>query len=234
MPARCFAARLAASRLTAAAVLAAAAFAASSASATAAQAQLSPERAAKLVAEAIERTLLPEAYDGRYVVIAYPGGDVPEDRGVCTDLVVRAYRAIGIDLQKLVHEDMTIAFAAYPRLWGMQRPDTNIDHRRVPNLQTFFVRQGAVLPMSTDPAAYRPGDLVTWRLPTGLPHIGIVTDRRSDDGARPLIAHNIGNGSTLEDMLFEFPITGHYRYGGPIEAPFPERASASPAAAASR
>jgi uncharacterized protein YijF (DUF1287 family) len=181
----------------------------------AAQALLSSERAAKLVAAAIERTLLPEAYDGRYFVIPYPGGDVPEDRGVCTDLVVRTYRAVDIDLQKLVHEDMSRAFSAYPKLWGLRKPDTNIDHRRVPNLQTFFERMGAAQPVSQDPAVYQPGDLVTWRLPTNLPHIGIVTDRRSDNGQRPLIAHNIGNGSTLEDMLFEFPITGHYRYGGP-------------------
>jgi hypothetical protein len=180
-----------------------------------AQAALSPARAAKLAEAAIERTLLPEVYDGSYQVIAYPGGDVLEDRGVCTDLVVRSYRALGIDLQQLVHEDMKREFAAFPKLWGLSRPDSNIDHRRVPNLQTFFERRGAQRPVSEDPAQYQVGDLVTWRLPTGLPHIGIVTDRRSDDGKRPLVAHNIGNGPTLEDMLFEFPITGHYRYGGP-------------------
>jgi uncharacterized protein YijF (DUF1287 family) len=106
-------------------------------------------------------------------------------------------------------------FPAYPQLWGLQKPDTNIDHRRVPNLQTFFERMGAAQRVSADPAAYRPGDIVTWRLPTNLPHIGIVTDRRTGDGKRPLVAHNIGNGPTLEDMLFAFPITGHYRYGGP-------------------
>ena len=234
MPVRYVARRVHSLRRSAVAPLVASILAAAAPSPVAADVPLSTERAATLVAEAIERTLLPEAYDGRYVVIAYPGGDVPEDRGVCTDLVVRAYRAIGIDLQQLVHEDMSVAFAAYPRLWGLQKPDTNIDHRRVPNLQTFLVRMGAVLPMSTDPAAYRPGDLVTWRLPTGLPHIGIVTDRRSDDGRRPLVAHNIGNGSTLEDMLFEFPITGHYRYGGPLESRPADRAIASPTAAASR
>lgn len=185
------------------------------ASPVAAQSPLSAERAAKLVAAAIERTLLPEDYDPRYFVISYPGGDVPEDRGVCTDLVIRAYRALGIDLQRLVHEDMLRAFAAYPKLWGLARTDTNIDHRRVPNLQTFFQRQGAALAISQDSAVYRPGDLVTWRLPTGVPHIGIVTGRRTDDGQRPLVVHNIGNGPTLDDVLFEFPITGHYRYGGP-------------------
>ena len=178
-------------------------------------APLSPDAAARLVAAAIERTLQPEVYDGRYVRIPYPNGDVAEDHGVCTDLVVRSYRALGIDLQQLVHEDMERAFSVYPKLWGLPAPDSNIDHRRVPNLQTFFARQGAELPVSGDPAAYRPGDLVTWRLPKDLPHIGIVTDRRSEDQKRPLIAHNIGNGPTLEDMLFEFPITGHYRYGGP-------------------
>jgi uncharacterized protein YijF (DUF1287 family) len=180
-----------------------------------AQQPLSAERAAKLVGAAIERTELPEVYDGSYQVIAYPGGDVAEDRGVCTDLVIRSYRALGIDLQKLVHEDMARAFAAYPKLWGLPGPDRNIDHRRVPNLRTFFERSGAELPVSANAADYRAGDLVTWRLPTGLPHIGVVTDRRSDDGRRPLVAHNIGNGPELEDMLFEFEVTGHYRYGGP-------------------
>ena len=179
--------------------------------ARAAQPALGP-RTARLIADAIARTELPEVYDPRYMEIAYPNGDVPEDHGVCTDLVVRSYRAIGIDLQQLVHEDMERDFAAYPPLWGLAKPDPNIDHRRVPNLETFFRRQGAELPISSDPSVYRPGDLVTWRLPGNLPHIGIVTDRRTPDGARPIMAHNIGNGPQLEDMLFEFPITGHFRY----------------------
>jgi uncharacterized protein YijF (DUF1287 family) len=195
--------------------LGAGALAALVAGAARAELPLTAERAGRLVAAAIERTLQPEVYDGSYVRIPYPNGDVPEDRGVCTDLVVRSYRALGVDLQRLVHEDMRRDFAAYPQLWGLPGPDPNIDHRRVPNLRAFFARHGAELPVSQDPAAYRAGDLVTWRLTNGLPHIGIVTDRRSPDGRRPLIAHNIGNGSTLEDMLFEFPITGHYRYGGP-------------------
>lgn len=170
-------------------------------------------RTARLVAAAIARTEQPEDYDPRYVPIPYPNGDVADDHGVCTDLVVRSYRAIGIDLQVLVHEDMERSFAVYPPLWGLTQPDPNIDHRRVPNLETFFRRQGAERPISDDPSAYRAGDLVTWRLPGNLPHIGIVTDRRTPDGARPIMAHNIGNGPELEDMLFEFPIVGHFRYG---------------------
>lgn len=132
--------------------------------------------------------------------------------GVCTDVVVRSYRAVGIDLQERVHRDMRAAFPAYPRLWGLSRPDPNIDHRRVPNLQVFFRRQGAQLPVSQDLDDTQPGDLVTWVLPGDLPHIGIVIHRRSSDGARPLIVHNIGNGPKIEDILFRFPITGHYRY----------------------
>ena len=168
----------------------------------------------ELVAAAIAQTRHPVTYDGAYRRIAYPGGDVPAHIGVCTDVVIRAYRAVGIDLQQRVHEDMRAAFAAYPNSWGLARPDPNIDHRRVPNLQVFLDRRGAALAVSRDPAAYAPGDLVTWMLPGNLPHIGIVTDRRTTDGARPLIAHNIGRGPEVEDMLFAFPITGHYRYRG--------------------
>lgn len=171
------------------------------------------ERAAKLVAAAIERTKQFVVYDGSYRNISYPGGDVPKNIGVCTDLVIRAYRkALGIDLQKRVHEDMRKHFGKYPKAWGMTRPDPNIDHRRVPNLETFFKHQGAALPVSRSGSAYRPGDLVTWRLSGRLPHIGVVTDRRSEDGKRPLIAHNIGAGPRVEDMLFDHPITGHYRW----------------------
>jgi uncharacterized protein YijF (DUF1287 family) len=170
----------------------------------------------KLVEAAIERTSHQVVYDGSYRVIDYPGGDVPDNIGVCTDLVIRSYRAIGIDLQKLVHEDMTVNFKDYPQIWGINRPDTNIDHRRVPNLQTFFRRQGTTLPKSDDAAAYSPGDMVTWMLPGNLPHIGIVINRPSSDGQRPLIVHNIGGGPETEDILFDFPITGHYRYRGPL------------------
>lgn len=171
------------------------------------------ERAAKLVAAAIERTKHFVLYDGSYRTIAYPGGDVPKNIGVCTDLVIRAYRkALGIDLQRRVHEDMKKYFGKYPRAWGLSRPDPNIDHRRVPNLETFLEHQGAALLVSRNGSAYRPGDLVTWRLNGSLPHIGVVTDRRSSDGKRPLIAHNIGAGPRVEDMLFDHPITGHYRW----------------------
>lgn len=168
----------------------------------------------RLVAAAIERTRHRVRYDGAYHSINYPGGDVPAHIGVCTDVVIRAYRGVGVDLQVLVHEDMKAAFRAYPRNWGLSRPDSNIDHRRVPNLQTFFRRAGAELPVSDEPAAYAPGDLVTWMVSGNLPHIGIVTDRRAPSG-NPLIAHNIGRGPVLEDMLFEYPITGRYRFAGP-------------------
>jgi len=167
-----------------------------------------------LVAAAMAQTGRPVTYDGSYRRIGYPNGDVPAHIGVCTDVVIRAYRAVGIDLQQRVHEDMKAAFAAYPKTWGLTRPDSNIDHRRVPNLQTYFHRRGAEVPVSRRGADYRAGDLVTWVLPGNLPHIGIVTDRRSGDGERPLIAHNIGRGPEVEDMLFAFPITGHYRYRG--------------------
>ncbi|MFD0726126.1 DUF1287 domain-containing protein [Lysobacter brunescens] len=149
-------------------------------------------------------------YDPAYVVLPYPGGDVPESRGVCTDVVIRALRAEGIDLQKTVHEDMRAHFDLYPKKWGLRRPDRNIDHRRVPNLQTWFARQGWSLTPSQSAAAYKPGDLVTWMLPGNLPHIGIVGDRTSSRDV-PLIIHNIGSGTREEDILFAYPITGHYR-----------------------
>jgi uncharacterized protein YijF (DUF1287 family) len=149
-------------------------------------------------------------YDGRYVRLDYPGGDVPMDRGVCTDVVIRAYRQVGVDLQQRVHEDMRAHFGRYPAIWGLRTPDRNIDHRRVPNLQRYFERHGTSLPVSSTAADYRAGDLVTWRLPGNLPHIGFVSDRRA--GARPLIVHNVGAGVQIEDVLFAWPITGHYRY----------------------
>lgn len=167
----------------------------------------------RLIAAAVERTGHQVAYDGSYRRLPYPGGDVPDNVGVCTDLVIRAYRqGLGIDLQREVHVDMKQDFASYPQVWGLTRPDPNIDHRRVPNLETYFARHGQSLPVSRNAEDYRPGDLVTWRLPGNLPHIGIVTDRRSADGSRPLIAHNIGRGPALEDMLFVYPIAGHFRY----------------------
>ena len=168
----------------------------------------------ELVRAALEQTRHHVRYDGSYRRIPYPAGDVPSEVGVCADVIVRAYRALGIDLQVRVHEDMARAFAAYPHLWGLSAPDANIDHRRVPNLQTFLRRAGAERPAGGDPAAYAAGDLVTWMLPGNLPHIGIVTDRRSSDGRRPLVVHNIGRGPELADVLFAFPITGHYRFTG--------------------
>jgi uncharacterized protein YijF (DUF1287 family) len=172
--------------------------------------------ALQLVAAAHARTQHSVRYDGAYRVIPYPNGDVPDNIGVCTDVVIRSYRALGIDLQKKVHQDMQSHFSAYPskRMWGLKRPDKNIDHRRVPNLQVFFKRFGTLLAVTQNADDYQPGDLVTWMLPGNLPHIGIVVDKKSSDGKRPLIVHNIGWGPKMNDMLFDYPITGHYRYFG--------------------
>lgn len=169
---------------------------------------------ARLSAAALERTRHRVRYDGSYRRIPYPGGDVPDDVGVCTDLVIRAYRRLGIDLQREVHEEMHRNFDAFPKHWGLKHPDPNIDHRRAPNLQRFFERRGVALPVTDEPDDYLPGDLVTWMLPGNLPHIGIVVERRSANSDRPLIVHNIGAGPELEDVLFRFPVTGHYRYSG--------------------
>lgn len=165
----------------------------------------------RLVKAALDRTTKSVRYDPAYVSIPYPNGDVPADTGVCTDVVIRSYRALGFDLQKLVHVDMKANFSAYPKDWGLSRTDTNIDHRRVPNLRTFFKRRGASLPVTQDPADYKPGDLITCTVAGRLPHIAIVVPS-PDGGARPWIVHNIGAGPRLEDRLFEFPLTGHYRY----------------------
>lgn len=152
-------------------------------------------------------------YDPAYARIAYPKGDVPMERGVCADVLVRAFRAVGLDLQKLVHEDMAAHFAAYPHSWGLRGPDSNIDHRRVPNLEAFFTRRGLALPITTQAQDYRAGDVVSWRLPNGLAHIGLVSDRIAADGsARPLMIHNIGAGTQEEDVLFAWTIVGHYRW----------------------
>ncbi len=151
-------------------------------------------------------------YEASYQPLAYPGGDVPAERGVCTDVVIRALRDTGIDLQQLVHRDMKAAWKAYPRSqWGLKRPDPNIDHRRVPNLAVFFTRHGKSLPVSKNASSYAPGDIVTWTVPPGLPHIGLVADVRTASGV-PLVIHNIGAGTRMEDRLFAYPITGHYRY----------------------
>lgn len=169
------------------------------------------DAALDLVAAARAQVGVTLLYDPSYQRIAYPMGDVPLERGVCSDVVIRAFRAVGIDLQQELHSDMTRHFAAYPKAWGLSRPDSNIDHRRVPNLATWFKRQGYALPVSRDAAQYRPGDIVMWLLGDKLPHIGIVSDRRSDDGARPLVIHNIGWGAREDDVLFEYRMTGHFR-----------------------
>jgi uncharacterized protein YijF (DUF1287 family) len=162
------------------------------------------------VASARKQVGVTLVYDPAYVRLPYPGGDVPQERGVCTDVVIRALRPHGLDLQKAVHEDMRAHFGLYPKKWGLRAPDRNIDHRRVPNLQTWFARQGWSLRPTREASSYRPGDLVTWMLPGNLPHIGIVSDRRSLTGT-PLIIHNIGRGTREENILFDYPITGHYR-----------------------
>jgi uncharacterized protein YijF (DUF1287 family) len=152
-------------------------------------------------------------YDPQYTALAYPGGDVPIERGVCSDVIIRAFRGVGFDLQMAVHEDMRRAWSAYPKQWGLRKPDPNIDHRRVPNLMTFLKRRGKSLPVSKTAADYRPGDLVTCTVPPHLPHIMIVSDQVSLlDQTRHLIIHNIGQGACAEDRLFEFEITGHYRW----------------------
>lgn len=153
-------------------------------------------------------------YVPNYISITYPNGDVPANTGVCTDVVIRAYRKLNIDLQKEVHEDMKKRFSAYPKLWGLKTTDRNIDHRRVPNLQVFFKKHGEELPITQNPKDYKAGDIVTWMLPGNLPHIGIVIHQKSADGKRPLVVHNIGRGQVAEDMLFKFTITGHYFYKG--------------------
>jgi uncharacterized protein YijF (DUF1287 family) len=150
-------------------------------------------------------------YDPAYYAIPYPNGDVPNDKGVCTDVVIRAYRKLGIDLQKEVHLDMKQHFEVYPITWGLKTTDTNIDHRRVPNLEVFFKRKGEEKAITQNAADYQPGDIVTWRLNGKLPHIGIVINKKSISG-RYKIVHNIGYGQVIDDCLFDYPIQGHYRY----------------------
>jgi uncharacterized protein YijF (DUF1287 family) len=166
----------------------------------------------RLSSAAIELTKQKVTYDPSYFSIPYPNGDVPADKGVCTDVVIRAYRKLAIDLQRLVHEDMKANFKKYPNRWGLTKTDRNIDHRRVPNLMTFFTSHGNSLPTTKNPKDYSPGDIVTWDLYGNVPHIGIVIDKRSEDGLRYLIVHNIGAGQVVSDCLFQFKITGHYRY----------------------
>ncbi len=153
-------------------------------------------------------------YDPSYFSITYPNGDIPKNKGVCTDVIIRAYRKLGIDLQKKVHEDMKVNFLKYPNLkkWGMTKTDTNIDHRRVPNLEVFFERKGIKLALSEEAKNYKPGEIVTWIINEKLPHIGIITNKKSYDGKRNLIVHNVGGGQVLEDCLFSYKIVGHFKY----------------------
>lgn len=166
----------------------------------------------KLSEAAVELTKQKVVYDPGYFRINYPDGDIPAGKGVCTDVIIRAYRKTGIDLQKEVHEDMAANFSKYPKYWGLSKTDKNIDHRRVPNLMTFFRRHGKILPVTNDPSQYQPGDIVCWNLGGGITHIGIVVDTMSAVNRRHLIVHNIGRGQVMEDCLFDFLVIGHYRY----------------------
>ncbi len=175
---------------------------------------LHAETGADIVAAARKQVGVTVTYDPAYVSLAYPDGDVPKDRGVCTDVLVRALRTgLAMDLQKLVHEDMRGHFAAYPKTWKLSRPDRNIDHRRVPNLRTYLKRRGFELPLpgKDEFSAFRAGDIVTCTVPPNLPHVMVVSDRKSASG-RPLVIHNIGAGTREEDALASFPLTGHYRW----------------------
>ena len=173
--------------------------------------------AEKLVQAALERTTHDVFYDGSYLKIAYPMGDVPDSIGVCTDVVIRSYRKLGLDLQQLVHEDLRKNFKLYPnqKRWGLSKPDTNIDHRRVPNLQVFFSRHGESIPITDKASDYLPGDIVSWKINNKMVHIGIVSGQPAFlNPDRAMIIHNIGNGPELSDMLFDYEITGHYRFVG--------------------
>jgi len=175
--------------------------------------QVEPEQVRRLLESARQQTKVTTGYSQQYFVINYPGGDPPAETGACTDVIVRAFRAAGVDLQKEVHEDMRTSFPAYPRKWGLARPDSNIDHRRVPNLQTYFSRKGKSLPITSNAENYRPGDIVSWDLDgKGMTHIGLVSNIWNERSARYLIIHNIGSGVQLEDRLFQWKITDHYRY----------------------
>ncbi len=166
----------------------------------------------KLADSAATLTRQHVVYDPHYFTIKYPGGDVPTGKGVCTDVVIRAYRKLGIDLQKEVHQDMQANFSKYPKKWGRKSPDANIDHRRVPNLMKFFERNNSKLDITTNGGDYKPGDIVAWDLGGGITHIGIVVKKKSSDGTHYMVVHNIGAGQVIEDCLFRFQIIGHYRY----------------------
>jgi len=166
----------------------------------------------QLADSALTLTAQKVKYDPSYFKITYPNGDVPADKGVCTDVIIRAYRKMGIDLQKEVHEDMKAYFSKYPKIWGLSHPDKNIDHRRVPNLMTFFSRHGIIKKISQEASDYLPGDIVCWNLGGAVTHIGIVVNKKSADGKRYMFVHNIGAGQVVEDCLFNFTIIGHYQY----------------------
>lgn len=174
----------------------------------------SSNKTSQFIQAALNQTKEGIIYNSAYFKIPYPNGDIPSRYGVCTDVVIRAYRKLGIDLQEQLHKDIKANFSIYPakKHWNQNKPDTNIDHRRVPNLQTFFTRNGKKLKVTSKAEDYQPGDLVTWMLGNKLPHIGIVVDQKSEDGERYLIVHNVGAGPELEDVLFAYPISGHYRY----------------------
>lgn len=171
-----------------------------------------PPELKKFIDAAVAQAGVTRGYDPSYVSLDYPGGDVPKETGVCSDVIVRAFRGVGLDLQKEIHEDMSLSFNEYPRKWGLERPDSNIDHRRVPNLMTYLARKGKSVSITDNPDDYRPGDIVTWDLGGGVDHIGVVTDMAFTPGGDCLIAHNIGAGAKVEDVLFDWKITGHYRY----------------------
>ena len=166
----------------------------------------------RVIEAAVAQVNVTKRYDPAYVKLAYPNGDVPLETGVCSDVLIRAFRAVGVDLQKEVHEDMRRSFAVYPKRWGLKRPDTNIDHRRVPNLMTYFKRRGKAVPVTTNAGDYRPGDVVAWDLGGGITHIGLMTNIPAEDGGRLRVVHNIGAGAQVEDVLFSWKIIGHYRF----------------------
>lgn len=171
-----------------------------------------PPQLKQLVDAAVAQAGVTKGYDPSYVKLDYPGGDVSAETGVCSDVVIRAFRKIGVDLQKDVHEDMLRAFSQYPQNWGLSNPDTNIDHRRVPNLMVYFTRQGKAVEITSNPEDYLPGDIVTWKVSGDSDHIGMITDMWSESGKRCLVVHNIGSGTRVEDVLFNWNISGHYRY----------------------
>lgn len=168
--------------------------------------------ALRLSDAAIKLTKDKVTYDPAYFKIPYPMGDVPAGKGVCTDVIIRSYRALGIDLQRNVHEDMMKNFGLYPKDWGRKTPDANIDHRRVYNLMTFFRRKGTVKALQNNPSDYKPGDIICWNLSGNISHIGLVINKRSADQKRYLIVHNIGRGQEISDCLFSWKIIGHYQY----------------------